>query len=109
MQICGSRRSLAPIDFHDGRDLLSFLRFINSWSSVSVQGRIVEGGMPRSDSEGWRIRIVGFGGGPFGMAIGAEDPGFGEVGQSAGKLVIGPASTADVVWTEWTLEATSSS
>lgn len=51
--------------------------------------------------------MVGFGGGPFGMAIGVEVPGVGEVGRSAGKLVTGPASTADVVWTEWTLEATS--
>ena len=40
--ICGSSRNLAPIDFHDGRDLLSFLRLINSWSSAPVQGRILE-------------------------------------------------------------------
>ena len=39
LQTWGSRRSLAPIEFHEGRDLASFLRLISSWSSISVQGR----------------------------------------------------------------------
>ena len=56
--------------------------------------------------------MVGLDGGPFGMAIGVEVPGVGEIGRSAGmveEMATAPASTADVVWTEWTLEATSSS
>ena len=30
LHTCGSRHNLAPVDFHDGLDLLSFLRLINS-------------------------------------------------------------------------------
>ena len=30
LDTCGSRHNLAPFDFHDGLDLLSFLRLINS-------------------------------------------------------------------------------
>jgi len=44
--------------------------------------------------------MVGFGGGPFGMAIEVESPGVGEIGRSAGVvegMVMGAASTADVV------------
>ena len=56
--------------------------------------------------------MVGLDGGPFGMAIGVEVPGVGEIGRSAGmveEMATAPASTADVVWTEWTLDTTSSS
>ena len=44
--------------------------------------------------------MVGLGGGSFGMAIGIEVPGVGEIGRSAGVvegMVMGAASTADVV------------
>ena len=40
------------------------------------------------------------GGGPFGMAVGVEFPGVGEIGRSAGvveEMVGGVASTADVI------------
>ena len=44
--------------------------------------------------------MVGLDGGPFGMAIGVEVPGVGEIGRSAGmveEMVMGPASTTDVI------------
>jgi len=56
--------------------------------------------------------MVGLDGGPSGMAIEVEFPGVGEIGRSAGVvggMVMGAASTADVVRTEWALETTSSS
>ena len=51
---------------------------------MSVQGRIDEGGLPRSDSDGWRMRMVGFGGGSVGDEVPVE------------VMWTGPASTADV-------------
>ena len=38
LQTWRSRRSLAPIIFHDGRDLVSLLRLTSSLSSLSVHG-----------------------------------------------------------------------
>ena len=84
LHVWGSRRNLAPIDFHEGRDLVSFLRLISSWSSMSVQGRKGAEPWPRAESAGWRIRMVGFGVG----SIGVEVPGGGVVWVFVGKVVV---------------------
>ena len=49
---------------------------------MSVQGRIDKGGLPRLESDGWRMRVVGFGVG----SVEVEVPGGTVVWVSLGKV-----------------------